>query len=107
MTDSPHPSDDTPTLREAIAALTARLDRIEAQAARPSAPDGAQARLTGAWNALRGKSEEAEGAAPTQQRTRLLWSVLTICAVLLALILAVELAEKAFDPNWHRGRWID
>ncbi|SNT41452.1 hypothetical protein SAMN05421763_11610 [[Luteovulum] sphaeroides subsp. megalophilum] len=107
MTDTPHPADDTATLRESIAALTARLDQIEAQAARPSALDGAQARLTGAWDALRGTSRDPEGAAPTRQSRGLLWPVLTICAVLLALILAVELAEEVFDGLWHVGRWID
>lgn len=107
MTDTPSPSDDTTALREAIAALTERLDRIEAQGARPSALDGAQARLTGAWDALRGTSRDPEGAAPTRQSRGLLWPVLTICAVLLALILAVELAEEVFDGLWHVGRWID
>ncbi|GAA0306236.1 hypothetical protein [Rhodovulum strictum] len=107
MSDTPRPSDDTTALREAIAALTERLDRIEAQAARPSALDGAQARLTGAWVALRGTSHDPEGAAPTRQSRGLLWPVLMICAVLLALILAVELAEEVFDGLWQLGRWID
>ncbi len=107
MTDTPRQADDATDLREAIAALTARLDRIEAQGARPSALDGAQARLTGAWDALRGTAREPESAAPPQQRRGLLWPVLTICAVLLALILAVELAEEVFDGLWHLGRWID
>jgi hypothetical protein len=107
MTDTPHPADDTATLRESIAALTARLDQIEAQAARPSTLDGAQARLTGAWDALRGTSRDPEGAAPTRQSRGLLWPVLMICAVLLALILAVELAEEVFDGLWQLGRWID
>lgn len=107
MTDTPRPTDDTAALREAIAALTQRLDQIEADAMRPSALDGAQARLTGAWGALSGTSREPAGAAPTQQRRGLLWPVLTICAVLLALILAVELAEEVLDGLWHLGRWID
>lgn len=107
MTDTPRQADDATDLREAIAALTERLDRIEAHATRPSALDGAQARLTGAWDALRGSSREPESAAPTKQRRGLLWPVLTICAVLLALILAVELAEEVFDGLWHLGRWID
>ena len=107
MTDTPRPSDDTTALREAIAALTERLDRIEARAARPSALDGAQARLTDAWDALRGTSRDPEGAALTRQSRGLLWRVLTMCAVLLALILAVELAEEVFDGLWHLGRWID
>ena len=107
MTDSPHPADDTATLREAIAGLTARLDQIEAQAARQSTLDGAQARLSGAWDVLRGTSRQPEGAAPTPQRKGLLWPALTICAVLLALILAVELVEEALDGLWHLGRWLD
>lgn len=107
MTDTPRQADEATDLREAIAVLTERLDRIEAHATRPSALDGAQARLTGAWDALRGTAREPEGAAPTQQRRSLLWPVLTICAVLLALILAVELAEEVFDGLWHLGRWFD
>ena len=107
MTDTPRPSDDITALREAIAALTKRLNRIEAQGAHPSALDGAQARLTGAWDALRGSARDPEGAAPIQHRKGLLWPVLTICAVLLALILAAELAEEVFDGLWHLGRWID
>ena len=107
MTDTPRPTDDTTALREAIAALTARLDRIEAQAAQPSAISGAQARLSGAWEALRGNPQEPGPAVARPQRRGLLWPILTICAVLLALILAVELADEVFDGLWHLGRWDD
>lgn len=107
MTDTPLPSDEITALREAMASLSERLDRIEAQGARPSALDSAQARLTGAWEALRGAAREPEGRAPVQQRRGLLWPALTICAVLLTLILAVELAEEVFDGLWHLSRWID
>lgn len=107
MTDNSQPTDDTPDLRDAIAALTLRLDRIEAQGAQPSALGNAQARLSSAWGALRGSPQDPADATPISPRGNLLWSVLTVCAVLLALILAVELAEEVFDGLWHLGRWID
>lgn len=111
MTDTSLPTDDTPadttTLRDAVTALTARLDRIEAQAAQPSLLDNAQTRLTGAWDALRGGPAEPVGTVPTSKRRGLLWPVLTVCAVLLALILAVELTEEVFDGFRHLGRWIN
>lgn len=107
MTDTPRPTDDTAALCEAITALTARLDRIEAQAAQPSAISSAQARLSGAWEALRGSPQEPGPAVARPQRRGLLWPVLTVCAVLLALILTVELAEEVLDGLWHLGRWID
>jgi hypothetical protein len=94
-------------LHEAIATLTKRLDRIEAQGAQPSTLEGAQARLTAAWDAARGKSRAPEGAAPFRHPKGLFWPILTICAVLLALICAVELAEELFDGLGHLGRWSD
>jgi hypothetical protein len=103
MTETPRPTEDTAALREAIAALAMRLDRIEAQAAQPSVLASAEARLSGAWNALRGGPQ---AAAPTG-RPSLLWPILTVCAVLLALILAVELVDEVLDGLWHLGRWID
>lgn len=106
MTDTPCPPDIT-SLHEAVAALTKRLDRIEAQGAQPSTLEGAQARLTAAWDAVRGKSRAPEGAAPFRHPKGLLWPILTICAVLLALICAVELAEEIFDGLGHLGRWSD
>jgi hypothetical protein len=107
MTDSSRATNDTADLREAITALTLRLDRIEAQGAQPSALDSAQARLTGAWDALRGGVQGPAMAAPASPRRNLLWSVLTVFAVLIALILAVDLVEEVFDGSWSLGRWID
>lgn len=107
MTDNARPTDDTADLRDAIAALTLRLERIEAQEAQPSALDNAQARLSSAWGALRGSPQDPADAVPTSPRGKLLWSVVTVCAVLLALILAVELTEEVFDGLWHLGRWTD
>jgi hypothetical protein len=107
MTETPRTGDDPAALRDAIEALTARLDRIEAQAAQPSAFDTAQERLTGAWDALRnGNARRSDGTLSTE-RGSLLWTVLTVCAVLLALILAIELVDEIFDGLWHLGRWID
>ncbi|MCU0905901.1 MAG: hypothetical protein MUF73_00330 [Rhodobacteraceae bacterium] len=106
MTDTPGTGDDTAALRAAIEGLAARLDRIEAQAARPSALAIAQDRLTGAVQALRG--DPAPAAAPgTARPGGLLWPALTVCAVLVALILGVELVEEVLDGLWHVGRWID
>jgi hypothetical protein len=102
MTETSRPGDDIAALREAIATLSARLDRVETQAAQPSTLDSAQARLTGAWDALRGGGKER--ASPSTGR---LWTVLTVCAVLFALILAVELADEVFDGLWHLGHWLD
>jgi hypothetical protein len=105
MTDSDKPADDT-ALRESIAALTARLDRIEARLAQPSAFERLQARIAAAWAALRGGGPAPDEAGQSRQDRGLLMPVLTICAVLLALILAVELAEEIFDGLRHLARRI-
>lgn len=108
MTDTPRQTDDAADLREAIAALTERLDRIEARATQPSAFDSAQARLTEAWDALRGKRQEQQGRAALESQPRgIFWAVLTVCAILVALLLAVELFEEVFDGLWHVARWFD
>ena len=102
MTDVSRPGDDIAALRESIATLTARLDRIETQPPQPSTLDSAEARLTGAWDALRGNGKD-----PASPSTGRLWTVLTVCAILVALILAVELADEVFDGLWHLGHWLD
>lgn len=107
MTETPRPTDDTAALRAAVESFAARLDRIEAQAAQPSALGSAQDRLTGAWEALRGSAKGPEDGQPGPDRKGLLWLALMICASLLALILAVELAEEIVEGLWHFGHWID
>ena len=103
---SPAGDTDLSDLREAIAQMQARLDRIEAQAATPSPVMQAQARLGSAWEALRGGPTEPPVATGSGGRG-MMWTALTICAVLVALILGVELVEEVFDSLWHLGRWID
>jgi hypothetical protein len=106
MTDTSRPSDNG-ALRGAIDALTARLDRIEAQAFKHSAVTTAEARRSGAWLGLRGSPHEPRCQIGLPQRRGLLWPFLTVCAVLLALILAVKLVDEVFDSLWHLGRRID
>lgn len=106
MTDTPRPEDEIAALRTAIDGLNARLDRIEAHAATNTTATTVQTRLADAWDALRGRPQtgDAPAAGP---RSGLLWTVLTVCAVLLALILAIELAEEVLDGLWNLGRWHD
>lgn len=106
MTEAPRPDDEVAALRAAVERLTARLDRIEAQGA-PSTPTATvQARVADAWDALRGRPQTGDALAG-KPRSGLLWTAVTVCAVLLALILAIELAEEVFDGLWHLGRWHD
>ncbi len=94
---------DTADLRAAIDRLTARLDRIEGQAPAASPASTLSSRLSGAWHALSGGPAQTE----TGKQHDLLRTVLTVCAVLVALILAVALVEEVFDGLWSLADWFD
>jgi hypothetical protein len=92
MKDTPS-AEDLGNLREAITTLSARLDRVEAQVAQPASLGSVNDRLSAAWAALRGGSSDH---APIQNSSSLLRVGLTLAALVLALLLAVELVDEMF-----------